>query len=299
MTAAAIAAALGGRRSRNGWWSVTCPVCQGDGKLGLRDGRRGLAVHCFRNCSKAAIIAELIRLGVYDPTNQEQVPEPTQEELEEQREAEEADRARRIAEARWIWREETDPAEGTAAHTYLASRLIMLDEIPEAIRFRHGHAKRNRPPSMVCRIDHVLLGSIGVHLTHLTYDGHKADVDPVRQVIGACSGGAIHLGEPRPDQWLVVGEGLESTATMALAMKAPGWAAISAPGMKRLVLPPEARMVLIAADNDENGTGQAAANYAATRWLMEGRRVKVCVPPVVNTDWNDVGTGKAPARLGV
>jgi phage/plasmid primase-like uncharacterized protein len=47
-------------------------------------------------------------------------------------------------------------------------------------------------------------------------------------------------------------------------------------------------MVLIAADNDQSGTGQRAANAAAARWLSEGRRVKVCLPPLPDCDWNDV-----------
>jgi hypothetical protein len=160
--------------------------------------------------------------------------------------------------------------------------------MPAAIRFRHGHAKRNRVLAMVCRIDHVLHGSIGIHLTHLTYDGRKADVDPVRQCIGACAGGSIHFGEPRPDQWLVVGEGVETTLSMALALNAPGWAALSATGIKNLILPPDARMVLIAADNDANGTGQRAASAAAARWLADGRHVKICMPPLPGYDWNDV-----------
>jgi putative DNA primase/helicase len=75
---------------------------------------------------------------------------------------------------------------------------------------------------------------------------------------------------------------------MALALKAPGWAALSAGGIKRLDLPPIAKMVLIAADNDPKGTGQRAANYAAARWLAEGRRVKICMPPRPGVDWNDV-----------
>jgi phage/plasmid primase-like uncharacterized protein len=286
MTASIIATALGGHQASNGWWSCRCPVCQGEDKLGVKAGRDGLAVKCFKGCTRAEILAELQRLG--HDLSPGSAPEFSPEEIRQRQEAEEANRVRRIAEARWTWQEETVNATGTAAHTYLASRLYLLDEIPETIRFRHGHAKRNRPPAMVCRIDHVLLGSIGVHLTHLTYDGRKADVDPVRQCIGACAGGSIHFGEPRPDRWLVIGEGVETTLSVALAIGAPGWAALSATGIKNLILPPHARMVLIAADNDQSGTGQRAANAAAARWLSEGRRVKVCLPPRQGCDWNDV-----------
>jgi putative DNA primase/helicase len=285
MGAETIARALGGIQSRNGWWSCQCPVCQGEGKLGLRDGKDGLAVNCFRDCSRTDILAELLRLGLYDPSNPDRAPELSSEELQRHREAEEADRARRIANARWLWQEETVNATGTAAHTYLSSRLILFDEMPEAIRFQHGHAKRNRPPSMVCRIDHVLFGSIGVHLTHLTYDGRKAAVDPVRQCIGACAGGAVQIGRPRPDRRLVIGEGVESAISLGLSLNAPAWAALSANGLRGLILPPEANVITIAADND--AAGKKAAQAAAKRWAAEGREVEICVPPVPGTDWND------------
>jgi hypothetical protein len=287
MTAAsAIAVALGGRQGNSGWWSVTCPVCQSE-KLGLKDCRDGLIVNCFKGCSRADILAELQQRGLCDPDDDSPI-ELDPEELARRRDAEEADRARRIAEARWIWQEETFLADGTAAHTYLASRLILLDHMPETIRFRHGHARRNRPPSMVARVDHVLNGSIGVHLTHLTYDGCKADVDPVRQCIGACAGGAVHFGEPRPDRWLAVGEGVETTLTVMQSGDLPGWAALSATGIENLILPPQAKKILIAADNDENGTGGRAANHAARRWRREGRDVKIIMPPKVGFDWNDI-----------
>lgn len=288
MSAAAIATALNGRQSRDGWWSVTCVVCGGQDKLGLKSGKGGLVAHCFKGCAKSQVIAGLKRLGLCGIANPDQPPKTTPEEIQKQREADEASRAQRIANAQWIWQEETVDAVGTAVDVYLASRLILPDKMPETIRFRHGHARRGRPPAMVCRIDHVLHGSIGVHLTCLTYDGRKANVDPVRQCIGACGGGCVHFGEPRPDQWLVVGEGVETTLSMALAVGAPGWAALSATGIKNLILPPDARMVLIAADNDANGTGQRAAKAAEARWLTEGRCVKVCIPPTPGTDWNDV-----------
>jgi putative DNA primase/helicase len=78
----------------------------------------------------------------------------------------------------------------------------------------------------------------------------------------------------------------------------PGWAALSATGIKNLVLPPEALQVLIACDNDENHVGLKAARKAQRRWLAEGRRVRVSMPPLLGTDWNDVLAGRAPARIG-
>jgi len=46
--------------------------------------------------------------------------------------------------------------------------------------------------------------------------------------------------------------------------------------------------VTILADNDKNGAGERAAHTAAARWLAEGRRVRIAMPPLPGTDWNDV-----------
>jgi phage/plasmid primase-like uncharacterized protein len=78
---------------------------------------------------------------------------------------------------------------------------------------------------------------------------------------------------------LVVAEGIETTASVMLATGLPAWAALSAIGLRNLVLPPEARKVLIAADNDASGTGEKAARDAAVRWLGESRRVRITMPP--------------------
>jgi putative DNA primase/helicase len=68
----------------------------------------------------------------------------------------------------------------------------------------------------------------------------------------------------------------------------PAWAALSAGGIRALVLPPEATHVVICADNDANGVGQQAAQSAAHRFLEEGRRVRLAVPPEPGCDMADV-----------
>jgi putative DNA primase/helicase len=60
----------------------------------------------------------------------------------------------------------------------------------------------------------------------------------------------------------------------------PAWAALSAGGIERLILPPLplAAVVIIAADHDWNGVGERAARNAAERWIGEGRRVRIAMP---------------------
>jgi putative DNA primase/helicase len=84
---------------------------------------------------------------------------------------------------------------------------------------------------------------------------------------------------------------------MALACSIPVWAALSAGGIKKLILPPEASNVVICADHEASGTGQYGAHDAATRWLPEGRRVRLAPPPRRDSDFNDVLTDCADAKI--
>jgi putative DNA primase/helicase len=99
----------------------------------------------------------------------------------------------------------------------------------------------------------------------------------------------VRLGPVLPNQWLVVGEGVETTTSaMQLCGLASGWAALSATGLRSLTLPPDARFIHLAVDNDENGIGQSAARDAAWRWGEEGRAVRAALPPIPGTDFNDI-----------
>jgi len=149
---------------------------------------------------------------------------------------------------------------------------------------------------MVALVEHVEQGAIGVHCTYLRPDGSaKADLpkNEQRAFFGRVAGGAVRFGEPRPGVCLVVGEGIESTISAALPCGLPAWAALSASGIEKLVLPAKATHVVIAADNDLNGRGQRAAQYAAAPWLAEGRCVRIAKPPKSGTDFNDLRRGSA------
>jgi putative DNA primase/helicase len=71
-------------------------------------------------------------------------------------------------------------------------------------------------------------------------------------------------------------------------LDAPAWAALSAIGIDKLVLPPEARDIVIAIDRDRDGFGERAARRAAARWAGEGRRVRLVIPNRVGADPNDL-----------
>ena len=135
---------------------------------------------------------------------------------------------------------------------------------------------------------------LGIHRTYLAPDGSgKATVDPPRKTLGPVWGGAVRL-DPLATE-LVIGEGIESSASAGALMSLPAWAAITAGNLRAgLVLPEAVRSVVIAADSDV--PGERAATDAAARWRAEGRRVRIARPDPERGDFNDLFLGVANGR---
>jgi phage/plasmid primase-like uncharacterized protein len=142
---------------------------------------------------------------------------------------------------------------------------------------------------MVALVENVTRGPVAIHRTYLQSNGSaKALAEPDKASLGPVGGGAVRLATPEPGEWLVIAEGLETALSVAVACAMPAWAALSAGGIRSLVLPSEIAKVLICADNDTNGVGQRAAHEAARRWLAEGRQVRIAMPPTLDSDFNDL-----------
>ena len=90
---------------------------------------------------------------------------------------------------------------------------------------------------------------------------------------------------------LMIGEGVETCLAAMQATAMPAWVALSTSGVAALLLPLEVRRIIILADNDASGAGERAARTAAARWLAEGRRVRIAMPPEPGTDMADVLAG--------
>ena len=181
----------------------------------------------------------------------------------------------------------------------------MLAAWPTTLRF---HPRCPRPkddarnlvaplPAMVALVEHVEFGPVAIHATYLRADGSgTAAIAKPKAMFGPVGGGAVRLGIPRAGEWLAVAEGIETALSVAVACAMPAWAALSAGGIRALVLPREATHVVICADHDVSGTGQRAALDAAQRWLAEGRHVRIAMPPEPDTDMADVLLGHDYAR---
>lgn len=299
MTAAAIAAAFGDSRREGRAWRCRCPL-HGGYSLVISDGDNGcLLVTCWSGCNRLDVLAELRRRGLllrHGDSRERVIVAPGR-----------ADDAVRTARALKIWHN-SRPCAGTVVETYLRSRGIELDQWPTSLRF-HGRCPRPSDeagnflpplPAMVALVEHVGRGPVAVHCTYLAPHGAgKADLPPKQQkaCFGPVAGGAARFGMPCEGKWLGVAEGIETALSVAMACAMPTWAALSAGGIRALILPPDATHVIIAADHDASGTGERAAGDAAARWLVEARRVRIARPSEVGADFNDVLTGGVAAKI--
>lgn len=277
-SAETIAQALGGYKSGT-WWRCRCPSHGSSSRsMALRDTASGLRVRCFARCTDKSVIDALCRLNLYDG----KAADP--ETIEQQREADERNRTKRIAAAAALWRQ-TEPANWLI-ETYLGGRLI-LAPIPATLRLHRGLRHRESGgirPAMVGAVEHVEHGFVGVHVTYLQPNGEgKATVEPVKRFIGPVGGGAVRLAPVAGT--IAVSEGIESGLSYMEATGTPTWCALSAGSIRQLILPAEVQHVVIAADPDPIGI--MAARAAARRWLAEGRRVSIARPPV-GLDFNDM-----------
>ncbi len=289
-TAAELAAALEGRREGR-QWRCRCPI-HGGRSLFVRDGDAGrILVFCHGGCEARDVLAELRRSGLLGgPSENYQVPAMGRNHR--------PDEAARTARALAVWRE-ARPAAGTIVETYLSNRGLALPP-PQYLRFHRGcpHPSGGLLPAMVALVEHSERGPVGVHRTYLRPDGSgKAAVETVKASLGPTAGGAVQLATIQPGCWTLIAEGIETALSVGQSCGLPAWAALSAGGIRNLILPTEARLVLICADNDPNGTGQRASQSAAERFLAEGRRVRIALPPTSRLDFNDLLRNSASAHV--
>jgi hypothetical protein len=159
---------------------------------------------------------------------------------------------------------------------------------PSSLRWATAlkHPSGVRAPAIIAKVTNVDDEFVGIQRIYM------GRLDPRKLSLGPVGGGAVRLGRFDPEHPLIVGEGVESVLSLRQLRGLPaGWAALGTSGLMALVLPPSVTRVLIAADHDRNGAGEAAARTAGARWLAEGRRVAMAMPGRPGDDWNDALRG--------
>jgi hypothetical protein len=197
---------------------------------------------------------------------------------------------------------------GTPAADYLAARGIDLGALgrqPRSLRFHpglHDASSRRLWPAMLAAVTGPDGAFAAVHRTWLGRDAagiwRKAPIAAPKRSLGTVAGGTIRLwrgasGKSLRDaaagETVVIGEGIETCLSIALACpELRVLSAVSLGNMARVALPPAIATVILAADNDGEGTPAAEAlQRAVDRFAREGRAVRIARSPV-GKDFNDL-----------
>ena len=184
------------------------------------------------------------------------------------------------------------PVAGTAAERYLASRALPVLACADLLfhpDLTHWETRRGYP-GLVAVVRDCAGNRMALHRTYLADDGSaKAPLENPRKMLGSVAGGAVRLGDLTETGLLGLAEGIETAlSVMTGCPQLPVWATLSTRGLDQVVLPAEARKIVILADHDASGAGQRAALAAATRLQAEGRRVWLALPPKQGDDLNDL-----------
>ena len=214
-----------------------------------------------------------------------------------------------------VWQRSLDPADRRAAplRSYLRRRGLAGVSLDGAvIRFHPslGYWQRNdrdevelvgRYPAMVALVTGADGAPVTVHRTYLMPDGRKAPVPYPKKLMGCPGGrlvgGAIRLTAAGP--LLGAAEGIETALAVQSRTGMPVWSAVSAGLLARLEPPAGTSLVVVWADRDRSGVGEAAALTLRERLIARGMGVAVHLPPgptpagAKGIDWADVWCDRA------
>ncbi len=250
-----------------------CPDCGGNDRFAINTQKQ---VFNCRKCGEGGDGLALVRLALtctfpealdYLVGASDVVPDPAEiARREKQRAADKKERedfaarerARAISQAGKIW----DSAEGcdlAPVRAYLSGRGITFDPWPPTIRClpSHGYFRKiagearewHRGPAMISAVWGPDRSMRAVHQTWIdpARPGHKAGIlgpdgkaQPAKLTRGSVKGGAIRLSPLPPEGGtLVVGEGIETTASVMMAGAYPGaafWSGVSLGNMAGVML---------------------------------------------------------------
>ncbi len=286
MTARAITKAL------QGYWhgrygTARCPAHDDRSpSLSIAEHNGKLLVHCHTGCDQQAVWDALRDRGLL-PERERRSPRRSATVVRPlPPPAIDPDTEAKATFAKRIW-EESRPAAGTPVKRYAESRDISI-ELPPTLRYhpalKHAPTGLHLGAMVAAVTIWPARNVVAIHRTFLVADGRKkAPVSQNKMALGRCSGGAVRLAAAGEE--LVLAEGIETSLSILQATGKPVWACLGTSGLKAVILPPEVKTVIIAADGDE--PGEKAAPEAARRLYLEGRTVKIARPPA-GMDFNDL-----------
>jgi len=188
--------------------------------------------------------------------------------------------------ARAAWSERTH-VEGSIAASYLSLRGLPSLVTSPALGFVDAlplspHKAAPAAPCLLAKISNQAGEFVGVQATFFFRRSRR--LQKRRLVFGRQKGFAIHLGTAA--NTLLVGEGLESTASAARRLNAPAWALLNTANLSSFQAPQGVKSLIIACDND--GPGRKAAEQCRDRHQARGLSCEIKAPDTAGADWNDL-----------
>lgn len=260
-----IVAALKGRW-HGSYAMCVCPAhADRTPSLSVRQGERGILVHCFAGCRSDDVLREIGRTKpILNSPSPGYLPEGT------------------VPNVRRIWDQGIE-IRGTLGEVYLRSRRLPVD-LPD-LRF-HPRCPFGRKPKTTFQPAVLVAVRTGDKLSaiqriRLTDDGTWHD-------------GKFMLGKPGQGAWaprfegnvLAIAEGMEDAASYAQVRKIPCWAALGNERLAMIEVPEHVGTLYIAEDNDD--PGRCAAMAAAEVHKVPKRQTIRDAPPSQCRDWAEV-----------
>ena len=279
-------------RQRPRSWNGDCPACSYRSAFSMKPGKYGgVRAYCANGCTPDALDDALKQALGTDWRPPARLPNADIA----------AQRAGKQAAAARLFNGSTPLTATDPAGLYLARRGLAGFTGCPSLRYRGDchHQDGGRLPALVAAVVDAAGQPIAVHRTYLDRKGQKAAVDPCKMTLGPMWGGAVRLTlDLAPPPAVVVGEGIESSASAGMLLRLPAGAALSAGNLGGgLLLPDTVPVVTIAADADP--VGQREAQAAARRWRAEGRTVRIALPDSAGQDFNDLSQNCAQRAAGV
>lgn len=234
--------------------------------LSVRQGERGILVHCFAGCRSEDVLREI---GRTKPILNSPTPSYRPE--------------RTAPNFRRIWDQGTE-IRGTLGEVYLRSRRLPVD-LPD-LRF-HPRCPFGRKPNTIFRPAVLVAVRTGprmmaIQRIRLTDDGTWHE-------------GKFMLGKPGQGAWaprfegnvLAIAEGMEDAASYTQIKRIPCWAALGNERLALIKFPEHVGTLYIAEDNDDPGRCAAMAAFGSHN--VSGRQIIRDAPPSHCHDWAEVG----------
>lgn len=201
----------------------------------------------------------------------------------------------------WLWSHSLTIAPNTPPYLYFQSRFdgLYADLACESKSLRWHPSLKFRDeevdgkyPAVVAKVLDSNEKMVALRRIYLNRQGQKLSGNCKRLTPslfpGANRGAAIRLFPIESDGQLIIGEGIETTLAAIHLWGAPGWAAGDAGLMESIIVPRDARSILIVVDNDSSGRGESAARKLGARLQQEGRSVQLIKPSAVGRDIDDL-----------